>query len=59
MTRPDRPASGRTMPYPPLLVVVGGLVALGVVTHKPLLWTLVAAGVAALYAGYRAFRSRQ
>jgi len=47
------------MPYPPLLLAVAGLVALGVVTNQPLRWTLVGAGVAALYAGYRALRSRQ
>lgn len=59
MTSPDQPSPGRTMPYPPLLVTVVGLVVLGVVTHQPLLWSLVAAGVVAVYAGYRAIRSRQ
>jgi len=59
MTRPDRSASGRTAPYPPLVLAVVGLVALGVVTNQTLVWSLVAAAVAAVYAGYRSYQGRQ
>ncbi|SEW29678.1 hypothetical protein [Halobacterium jilantaiense] len=59
MTRPDRSSAGRTAPYPPLVLVVVGLVALGVITNQTLEWSLVAAGVAALYAGYRTYQARQ
>lgn len=59
MTRPDRSASGRTMPYPPLALLVAGVVGYGVVTNQALLGSLVAAGVVALYGVYRAVRARQ
>jgi len=59
MTGADRPSPGRTRAYPALALVVAGLVVLGVVTHEALLWSLAAAVAVAVYAGYRAVRSRQ
>jgi len=56
MTGADRPSPGRTRSYPALAVVVAGLVVLGVVTNQPLAWSLAAAAVVAVYAGYRALR---